>query len=265
MGKYIKQSEFKRNYNTLVEGIKIGIKNAIEYKVNIYFSIALRIVIFSIFSSIYILFEELIFSHLNWTIQDFQLALLLILFFDHIFFLFFIEKLNTLLLSGDLNSILNKPTNPFILVNYKLINGQDFVTPLFLFPFIIYFILNYSFNILLFLILIIIIIFFNLIFVQFIGSFAFFSKEFPRLLFGVDKEIKRTIRNFTPKVFDFSSFGFIVYLLPTSLMGFGLVEFLLGRYYILSYFIISFIISIVLCVITILMWRYGLKRYEAFG
>ena len=41
--KYEKQSEFKRNYNTLIEGIKIGIKNAVEYKINIILNIIVQI------------------------------------------------------------------------------------------------------------------------------------------------------------------------------------------------------------------------------
>lgn len=56
------------------------------------------------------------------------------------------------------------------------------------------------------------------------------------------------------------------YLLPASIYGFFIIEILNGRYESFLIFLPWILVMYVVCYIGIyLLWRYGLRSYEAFG
>ena len=233
MEKYANQGVFRRNWNTLIEGLKIGIKEKLEYPAN---TIGLLFVIclnFVIYIFIFTIAENLFLQHLNWELLDFSMFLFLSYFCNRFYYIFYIVHLSKKLLEGELNIALKKPSNVFVFQNIKLINGQDFIVlPFLLIPIILLF-PYYETNFLVFLLFFLSMCIYNVIFAQFVGSFAFLSKMLPLTLQAVNKEMVAVTRTFTPKVFEFSFAKHYIYTLYFSLMGFGLVELLLNKEYIL--------------------------------
>lgn len=265
MKKYTNQNQLSIHCTSIIEGIIIGIKESLEYKANTIALLFVMLFNFIIFISLFSITNNLFLQRLNWNLIDFSMFILLSYFCNRFYYIFDARYLFKRLLLGELNVALTKPINPFIYQNLKMINGQDLIVlPFILIPISIL-LTYYNTNFFIFLILLILMVLYNIVVSQFTGSIGFFSKMFPYTIHMFDKQMFNTVRTFTPKVFEFSFAKNIIYVLYFSLMGFGLVEFLLQREYIVEYFYYSFFIIIVLSSITFLNWKYGLKRYEAFG
>ena len=265
MKKYTKQSEFKRNWSTLIEGLKIGIKERLEYPANTIGLLFVILLNFIIFVFIFTIAEDLFLQDLNWNIIDFSMFIFLSSFCNCFYYMSNTRYLFRGLLNGELNIALTKPSSSFIFQNIKMIDGSDVIVPFFLIIPILFLIFYYDTNFLAFSFFLISMCIYNSIFAQCIGSFAFLSKMLPLTFHTIHQEMVAVTRTFTPKVFEFSFAKHYIYTLYFSLSGFGLVELLLNKEYILQYFYYSYVVMIVLVLITYLNWKYGLKRYEAYG
>ena len=267
MEKYTSINSFSINRNVLFQGIIISLKERMEYPGN---TIALLFVMtlnFSIYMFMFTITSNLFLENLNWTLKEFSLFILFSYFCNRFFYVFDARFLFRRLLLGELNVSLTKPAKPFILENTRMMNGQDLIVlPFIGIPALIIFLSGeYQISLILLFILILFMCWYNFILSQCIGSFGFISKMLPWTLHRIDKELLGTTRVFTPKVFETSLLKNFVYILPSTLMGFGLIEFLLGKTYIYEYFLYAIIFSIILIGITILNWSGGLKKYEAFS
>lgn len=265
MEKYSKQNDILKSLNVIIQGLIIGVKESLEYKAN---TLALLFVMafnFIILLGVFMITSNIFLQQLQWTLIDFTMFILLSYFCNRFYYLFDVRYLFKRLLLGELNVALTKPTNPFIFQNLKMINGQDIIVlPVLIIP-VLALLFTYEFNILMFIFFFVLMCIYNIIFAQFTGSLGFFSKMLPLTLHSFDKQFLNTIRVFTPKVFEFSLARNIIYVLYFSLMGFGLVELLLQREYIIQYFYYSILVMGVLSGITYLNWKFGLKQYEAYG
>jgi hypothetical protein len=79
-------------------------------------------------------------------------------------------------------------------------------------------------------------------------------------------EVDKIGRQFTPKLFENYFTLNIFYLLPSGIGGYVLVEILNGNLEIIYENILFIFISIFFLILGIyVMWKIGLKKYEAFG
>ena len=126
MEKYLNQNEFKRNLNTVIQGLIIGFKESLEYPAN---TIALLFVMtlnFTIYFFIFTISNNLFLQSLNWELIDFSIFMLLTNFCNRFFYIFDSRYLFRRLLDGELNVVLTKSSftyefKPiFILLCFKM-------------------------------------------------------------------------------------------------------------------------------------------------
>ena len=209
----------------------------------------------------YKIYGDLIFEILDWELYDFMILFFLVLTLSKIKHLFSFKYLLGNLLSGNLNSYLTKPVNTFIFQNLQSLTGAGIVAFIFSIFLSFYFLLNMN-NLLLVFILFLFAFLFEWLFNNFFWSFSFFMKN--EFLVGLAIFTSFEAEKMTPKVFDKFYFNFFM-LFPTIIGSFWIIEISKGRFYPLEYLPYVFILFLIFIVGTIFNWKYGLKRYEAFG
>lgn len=260
-----------------IENFKVSFKIAMEYKANLFSILILKVFYFIII----ILFGSILFNEViniqNFGFKEYVLFIFLFNLYTDLVGLFWYGdyySLSNLIKSGDFsNFILIRPLRPFF--------GHLFLrrfnpVPFSLFDIILFLpLLSFLFDfqmyiILLSILLLFIISLFGILFIKFLESFTWiFIESYDFLLEdlyfkGVQENIGRFPmmlfdKNFTLMLF-LGGFGFYyisMWILPLLIIG----NFEVRNYEILMIFFVS-IISVTGIIIN---WRYGLKRYEAFG
>ncbi|NQZ84551.1 MAG: ABC-2 family transporter protein [Nanoarchaeales archaeon] len=255
-----------RYFNFFITKIYMGFIEIKEYKVNTLI-ILLNDIIYMYITFIFInLFSNLTSYFDTWSNFDKFTYLILLYSGVRIMRYFLLRRFSQKLKSGELNLYLTRPLNPFI---FAATNGINSVTVFSTFPVIISFIYiiivgSYQ-NILLTILLHIFGIFYFALILNVCMSFAFFMKEFFLGRFITDDLVPLS-EKFTPASFSGNNIlEMLFYLLPTSFYGYLCIELLKGNFIVLDYMFYGFLVFTILLVLLIIMWKFGLKRYEAFG
>lgn len=254
----------KNNLTFIIEKFKLALKENSEYKINLWSAFIINIVVIIILILFFSIFKNLAGDILNWNSYDFLIYTLLILTGSKSHFIFSIRRMKQLLLFGTLNQILSKPINPFIFASVNSLKGPVLIIfpILFISTLILIYFADYS-NYLLFLSSFCFGFIIYSLTISFLESFAFFIKEnsFLNLFY---QESNRSVRLYTPKLFESFSKGF--YFFPYALVAYFPLQILKGEvdlfFELLPYF---FILFFVLIIAIYFIWKIGLKKYEAFG
>jgi len=248
--------------------IILGLKENKEYKANL-FSIFLTDIMYLITSIFfYLILQDLIGDEiLNWSAFDFMLyGFLVYLSFKFIRMLSF-SSLPRFLILGKLNVILTKPITPFLFLSTQGFRGFRFVSISYLFLIILSLIFynNYS-NIFLGILVYFYGLFYLIVLYNFLYSLSFVTKSIS-WIFNIYTPITMMTRNYTPKLFTNFSWNLFFNLQPIAICGYYTIEVLKGNFLFFSnnYFLYSLIILFILIFFIYLLWKIGLKKYEAFG
>lgn len=258
----------KRNINFILASIIQGLKTLKEYKTNFYSMIISDLgLIFTISFFLFLFFEinETVFN-LGWTTLDILLYSLIFAFTSKLCRLFSLMKIRFQLLSGEFNTFLFRPLSPFIMVCSKTLSGSRLVSDLIILPFIFFILfLNTYSNYLLAFSVWIFGYFYNLTLLNLLSSLSSFFKGLPNG-FEMTIHINSITEKFTPLSFKNNYYLFIfVSLLPMSFVSFFVISILKGNFMFVDFFFLAFIIFILLLILQVFLWKYGLKKYEAFG
>ncbi len=262
-----KKNIFQKYLDIFLTKCSLASKENKEYKANLWAVFLFDISVFVVFMFFFSIYGKLIGNILDWNQYDYFIYFMSLLAIGKSLSFFILRFFARDLITGELNIYLTKPISSYFMLSLKRINGATVLTT----P-IVYFILligiiygNYS-NYFLSFILYIFGLIYYLVFYNFIKSTAFFVKNNDFLIETFNIKLNFSIEEYTPKLFEKSLFRFIAFLLPSAIYGFCLMELLKGRatdfliyipYIMISFFIMFFGI--------ILLWHYGLKKYEAFG
>jgi ABC-type uncharacterized transport system permease subunit len=256
----------KKNYDYFLARIDIGLKQNKEYKINFYSSLINDIgVIFTSFI-FYTVYSSLIGDDLlNWNTYDYFVYVLLAMGASKFHRLFGFHQLRRILLRGTLNMALVRPIHPYIFFLFTSFSGFRLVSyPITYITLIISIIFGDYSNYFFALIIYIYGILYYAIAYSVIYGTAFFIKENSSFIM-IYESMQGVISRFTPKLFQEGFLFHIAILFPMSIASFLTINILKGNFLLLDYLYHSFIIFIVLVIINIMQWHYGLKKYEAFG
>lgn len=251
----------------------ISFKAPIEYKANFYMTLINGLA----FIPALILFGYVLFSvilnQFSWTILEYVLFIFLIdIYMDITGYFHAGRSLENLIKSGDLNMYLTKPTNPFIsYVFAKSFNTSLFIAITTLSYSIILLVLGFTTTILDFLLgvfLFLMLCLIGTLFYQFLISFTWFIYEsdffFRDLKWRIEYEV---LGRYPALFFEKWSFLFLIMIFPAYYISSWLIPILSFSQIKVEYFEILILISMTFISIIgiIINWKYGLKRYEAFG
>ena len=264
---------FKHYLNYFWENYKIGLKEQVEYKTNLYIGIFLWVT----FSVTILIFGKILFDNfgdvVNWNFLDYIIFIAFSNLIYDVSGLFWFDKQlkDSIFKEKKLNFFLNIPGIRFF--NFSLsrgFNGTIFLTAEFLI-FITYILYNRSFNII-FLDELLLCCF--LLFISYISVYYFFdsfSWRFMELgkvssekLYDEGNDLLRSI----PGVFfNKNKLYFLLFLFPTYFVSSLIVPLFQG--FIPNYFNIQILIIILLNIFfsigIFFNWKYGIRKYEAFG
>lgn len=265
--KFRKRNFFEKYSEVFFTKCKLALKENKEYKAQFWSVVLFDLILVCVILIFYTIYGNLINSILNWNLIDFFLLFCFQLLAGKFFWMHNLRFFSQRLLQGELNLYLVRPINSFFISSIKFISGSNILTGIVLFVITIGTIFTNSYeNILLSILIWFLGSIYYLIFVDFLYSFGFFIKESNFLVDLFNYELNFAIESYTPKMFENSLFKYIAFLLPSAIYGFFAVEALKGRFDLLMYFLPYILISFFIMLFgVILMWHYGLKKYEAFG
>ena len=270
MRKYDNLTKFQTNINFIKECLIISLRKIVEYKVQFYSGVisSISFLFISIFSLL-VFRENFGFLNLNLNV-----ILFFVLFYQLIISIFLIfyrgskSSLFILLVRGDINNYLTKPIVVLVQFIFKNIKIRWLINSIFYFIVILIFLyfqdLSFSKFFLIFFLSLIICYFF-IVSMLFVDSLSFYCNMTPFLNFFMEANLG--MGRFPPIFFDKFEYKNFLFLLPLSLVVFPTLYYfdLIGSNYLFWILIICLILSIILTFLTLVVWKKGLKRYEAFG
>lgn len=252
-----------RNIEFILTKINLGMLENREYKIN-----TIMVLLFDssivLVTLILLLVLEQVSSITNWTINQYILFILFALVNGKIAFALTFRNFNQLLLSGDFAMYLNKPISPFLFLLTQQFNGANMLSLL-----IIAFPLAIGFSLLQEYVLLAWIIFFigtiqclTLFWSVELTSFFAKNNEF------ISRPTKRLVwffEEYVPLFFKNTSFFSLLGLIPSVIFSFLAVEVARGsfEYVYLLYYAIPTIPLFAL--LSYVMYKKGIEKYEAFG
>ncbi|MCH8519161.1 MAG: ABC-2 family transporter protein [Nanoarchaeota archaeon] len=258
-----------KNFQIIKENIIIGFKQAFEYKANLYSSLIAAIT--DTFLSIFIF---LIFIELT---ESFSMSINEIIFFilikqTGLDFFWALQKgkykVFNMVTKGDFNLLLTRPVNIFILYTFREFKARWLIISILYFVVLFLFVLVIGEDIFKFLFVALFsILCYGYLLISIIygaESFGFFKINVKGNQIG---GLNLTLAGFPPTIFEQFTYRFFLFLFPLILFGVSTFYYF-GRIS-LDYFLFSILIAIVLSIVfnlaTYIMWKIGLKKYEAFG
>lgn len=255
-----------RNLYFLYERYKQAFKENSEYKINLWSAIGINIVTLIIGFIFFDVYSNVLGNDiLDWNIKDFFIYMLITLAGSKSFHIFSLKRFNISLVTGKLNVALIRPINPFIYMSVSELRGPVLIVfPMLLLSiFLALFFYDYA-NVF----------FFFLFFVFGFFYFSMYNNIFQLLAFFMMNNIyyidlasqtNGISRQYIPKTFDGFSFNFF-YFLPSSIFGYFniliLKDNILDVLVFIPYLIGSFVLMLL---ISFLLWKIGMSKYEAFG
>lgn len=261
-----KQNKVSKHLNIFYEKIILGLKATKEYKTNFWMMNTFDVFLFLARMTFFSSFGILIYDIVGWQTSDFFLYLCFDLLSWKMLWLINLRDFAKRLLSGELNTYLIRPANSFFLSSIRFINGNNIISSFYLFAIAIGVLMyyKYTFTPLAFIFMIFSWIYF-MTYQTFFASFAFFMKKSELLLKPIEV-LESTVSKYTPKLFESSPASTIIYLLPAAVQGFLMVEIIKGNIALLKSVIPILASSFIILILgTYILWKIGLKKYEAFG
>ncbi len=264
---FVKRNSIQKYVDYIKEQSLLGLKTIKEYKTNSYLMILLDVVTFGVMMLTYMILMRTLPEVFIWDLYDFFLFYGITLMLWKLMWMHTLRQFNATLLSGELNIYRTKPFNVYFLTTSKWINVSfaNQISNIFLYGIIlgIFLTQEYSNLLLIHLLLIIGFIYFVVFFI-FINSMFFFMKknDFGRFL----HTIEGVLYDFTPKIFENMKLGNILLLFPAAISSYFIIEIANNRFDVyLHYLPYALLVFLFLLLSIIIMWHYGLKKYEAFG
>lgn len=258
-----------QNFEFIKENIKIGFKEAFEYKANLFSSLFVAII-----DTLITTFSLYMFSNLT---SSFNLTIKEVLFFTllkqiGIAFFWPLQKgslrVFKSVILGNFNMYLTKPINIFIFYMFRGIKSRWSIIAFIYFIALTTLIFTFSLNILkYFLILTISVLIFGHLLISiiyFFESFGFFKINTQGNYIG---GLNLTLASFPPTIFEQFSYKFFFFFFPLVLFGVSTLYYFnrISIEYFAITLLISLFLAIVFNVLTYYIWKIGMRRYEAFG
>jgi len=262
--------------NFFITCFKISLKQTFEFKYNFYSAFFLGLIYTTTLVFFAHIFADLTYEVIGWQFVDFILFIFIMgifLDFTGIFWYGYHQNLPTVLKNGIFNTWLCKPGNPFWIFLLKdRYNPIVFIMIDFLIyiPFLSYLgdwsLVNIFFGILVLLFLV----FVNILFIHFLISFSWIAVELGDWLVGTLYwgAIVGEFKNYPFQIFNNSSIlKYCFAVLPLYFVSMVLVPLISKGVFPIDVYQFAILFSVVVvCVVGIWFnWRYGLKRYEAYG
>lgn len=264
-------NNFKRNWEYLKVNLFILKKQVFEYKVNFWIDFSSQILFLSLGIFFLYLWQINFGDVIGWTFLDF------ILFFtsiDTIWCLagifFWKGNLFNAITRGELNNSLIRPLNPFFAENFGKLELTGLTMTLMNIPILVLIfsqmeieIINYFKFIFSSLALTI----FYITFHYFIHSIEFYFKRSSSLLRKVSFEIHNTLSSYPFQFFQKFNFKYLLMFIPTLYVGSLLIPIVKGTeiWNLELQLLILFSLNLLFSVGTWINWKFGLRKYEAFG
>jgi len=253
-----------RSFNFIFERVRLAFRENSEYKANLWTAILANSVRLFVLMLFFFVFENLIGEILGWSNYDFMLYSGLILAGQKVAYFVSVRKFKYHLLVGDLNIILCKPINSLLFQFFKRLHGAVLIVCPILVSFVVIlmFLGDYE-NYLLAIFVFLFGMAFHSLYISIFESLAFFFKE-SGFLVNLYTDFNYSVNGFTPKMME--NLSSVFYFIPGALCGYFVIEILLGRVeQLLGIFGILCLVFICLCFGLKVIWKFGLRRYEAFG
>ncbi|MEC8339078.1 MAG: hypothetical protein VXZ40_00505 [Nanoarchaeota archaeon] len=264
---FVKRNSIKKYLDYIIEQSLLGLKTIKEYKTNSYLMILLDVVTFGVMMLTYMILMRTLPGIFIWDLYDFFLFYGITLMLWKLMWMHTLRQFNNTLLSGELNIYRTKPFNVYFLTSSKWINVSfaNQISNIFLYGIIIVIFLTQEYNnlILVHILLIIGLIYF-VTFFTFINSMFFFMKrnDFGHFL----HTIEGILYDFTPRIFENMKLGNILLLFPAAISSYFIIEVANNRFNLyLHYLPYALLVFLTLLSSIVVLWHYGLKKYEAFG
>jgi ABC-type uncharacterized transport system permease subunit len=270
MDNQVKSFGIRRTMNYIWESFVLAGKRAVEYKSNIYSAIPIELIYIVISFFMFSIFTQN-FEFIGWTIEDFMLFnTITIISFSIAGFVIWKGTLKDYITEGTLNVLLMKPLNPLLKFNF-----YDIAPPAFIFlgvDLIFFIIVLFIFdivltNIFLGFFIFILITLLTIMYYLFLYSLDFLLLGIAELGISFAFNSQQVFERYPYPFFKDSNIKYFLFLFPNFFTGSLLVPVLVG-YDVWNFWFQIFILLLLIFLFTIgtmLIWSYGLKRYEAYG
>jgi len=266
-----KRNELKKHLDYLKINFTISYKKLFEYKTNMISGLIAQFFYMILGYFFLFLFSNSFADVINWSFLDF------IFFFtlnDTLWCLggifFWNKRLFNGITQGTLNDTLFRPLKPFFTYYFRNINEVAILMTLSNFPVLLaclYLLKPNIIHLVLFIIISAIVILSFVITDYFLNSFEFYFKKMGLTLSYLYGSAYESLTHYPFQFFLHSRFKFFLLTLGTTFTASIIVPILRNTsIWNLKIQIIIFTTTIIILTIgTIINWRYGLKKYEAFG
>ena len=259
---------YKNHFNFFIEKNIISKQASKEYKINFYFMLLFDIILFFTTTTFFYVMLPFINLVLDWTIYDLILVYWLELLTWKILWSHNLRGWNNRLLNGELNNYITKPINPYFGATSQLMSWPNTLTGFFILFGSLFFMFthqNYIYPFFGFLVFLFGVFMFILYF-NFFYSLNFFIKDTNNYIYNLSRMPEGIVFDYTPKFFESYKFGFFFFLVPSAIIGFFTIEVLRGNFDYFNIFYLPILCLFFLLILgTYLLWKFGLKKYEAFG
>lgn len=247
----------------------LNLKQILEYKANLFFSLAISLIYMLVHLLFVLLFKDQFTVLFDWDLSKILFFIFISQFaFQFAAAFYFHSNLQQEILSGKLNLYLTRPLNTF--VQYFFMSGS--LRPLFaaLMHFfllcgliVVYHIpLTYFFPAFMFLITSIL---FTIIFMRCIEAFSFVFKADRSIIKQIVADVTITVHTFPATIFEGTLKKLLLFLPQVYYSAYVTTIFFgdLSNYAMLLE--TQVILMSILALVTVILWKVGLKRYEAYG
>jgi ABC-type uncharacterized transport system permease subunit len=260
-----------RRLSYLKENFIVSYKRIFEYKANLFGTI-ISSLMWWISTIIFLLVLNSNFGDvIGWGVKDFVLYLIIVVIVVDFQGLFFWGKnLTQDILSGRINQFLFRPMDPKYLYTMERISGDAIINILFDIVVIIatIFVLGYNWmNVLLGILALLLVLILINGFRLFVRSLNFVSFGFAEFFYNFEDNIWKTVRTYPPQFFSRVKYWQIALIIPWLFSGTFVVPIFTGK----EAWMIDVQLYIVLGLIILFyglysfIWRWGLKKYEAYN
>lgn len=171
--------------------------------------------------------------------------------------------------TGKLNLYVCRPLNPFYLYQFSRLNSNAFIqhmTAWIILISILYFsTINLEISLLSISLFLLVLFYYGLIRV-FCNVIAFFNFALSDILYhNVFRAGSSSFKQYPAQFFEFFPYKRFLIIFPMYFMGALFFEYALFEQFEMSLLISLIVLNIVTLSITIILWKFGLKKYEAYG
>lgn len=255
------------------EYILVNIKNMLlvlkEYKLNAFTQFFNQIIYFATF---FLFFEALssLLGRLQYSRLELFVYLILIdLCVTGIGVFDWGKSLKQDITRGIFNSYLIRPKNIFLLYQFSRLNSNAFIQHIVgwfvLVGLVVYYELMYLFSVGVMILLVFVFIFYVLI--RFMtSSISFYNFALSEILYqNVFRAGSSAFKQYPAQFFELFPYQKLLMIFPMFFMGALVFELGLFNSFIISYFLILLFLISVCIILTFLLWKFGLRRYDAYG